>query len=433
MRGHEASDWYRRRAEEARELRDAYQALEVEARRLQQEAAEQEVKVRKELAEVYLPQLTAEALARTAKITGFSGFQRRDPLKAMAHELKVLQRRIAEILADETYQRRQWLVGPEGELTRGRQEAWELFEPWQQDAARYEDLPGFMELIFAGYDTPRFETSWFEPAYWRMWAAGDRICEELGVGDFGDDVLPEYGRVAGERDKWKVEVASWDARIDAVHALVREHDEAVARIPRLPEIYLQGCHEVLGAFLEHADAGLLDAWAQQEDPPDRAVRMGLRRLAGVKAKVEFFEELITQGIATAAESFELRARKYDRKVAKYRRPKHSSRRISHHEIDSKFEQKRPKYHERVDKLRKLMDRLHRYDHYERFDLDNEPELWWVEMTRKPPGSFTPRLRHWYAKNQGARPVHDDSLDLEGLAAAAAAEAASAEDDLGYLS
>lgn len=433
MLGHEASDWYRRRAEEARELVRKYRELEVEARKLQQEAAEQEVAVRKELAEVYLPQLTAEALARTAKITGFSGFQRRDPLKAMAQELKVLQRRVAEILASETYQRRQWLVGPEGELTRGRAEAWELFEPWQQDAARYEDLPGFMELIYVGYDTPRFETSWFEPAYWRQWATGDRICEELGVEDFGDDVLPEYGRVAGERDKWRLEVKRWDDQIDAVHALVQEHDEAVARIPRLPEIYLQGCHEVLGAFLEHADAGLLDAWAVQEDPPDRAVRMGLRRLAGVKAKVEFFEELITQGIASAAEGFEQRANKYDRKVAKYRRGKHFNRRLSEREIDHKFEAKRPKYHERVDKLRRLMDRLHRYESYERFDLDNEPELWWVEMTRKPPSSFTPRLRVWYSRHQGARPVHDDSLDLEGLAAAAAAEAAGAEDDLGYLS
>ena len=176
MKGHEASRWYQERAGEARELVAQYKELLLHTRVMRAKVTEEAAAARKVLAEAYLEDLSPESLARMSKLTGFNGFKRRSPTMAMEQEAKVLQRRIAEILADERYQRRQWLVGPEGELTRGRAEVWEMYEPWQRDALRYEDIIGFLELVDLKYDTPEFETRWYDPAYWRQWATGDRIC-----------------------------------------------------------------------------------------------------------------------------------------------------------------------------------------------------------------------------------------------------------------
>src|SRR5258705_12208210 len=52
---------------------------------------------KRELAAVYLPALTDEAFARAARLTGFQGFDRRDPRAALAHERKVLQATLAKI------------------------------------------------------------------------------------------------------------------------------------------------------------------------------------------------------------------------------------------------------------------------------------------------------------------------------------------------
>lgn len=433
MRGHEASKWYSERRQEAIALSADYRQLAVETRQRCASVREELKQARMSLAGAYLSDLSEDMIQRVQRITGFKGLSRRHPVRAMEREAKRLRARIAEIQRDEQYVRRQWLVGPQGELTQSRSEAQEMLEPWQKAAARFESLKGFMDLIESGYDTTEFQHDFWEASYWRRWAAGDRICEQLGMDDFGDDVLPEYRRVAVVRDKWTTEVQRWDDRISQVHSLVQEHDRGVARLPRLPEIYLEHSHTVIASFLEHADLSLLEQWSLNETPPDRAIQMGLRRVAGLTAKVQFIEALLEQGLVRAAGDFLQRAEKYGRKATKFARSKHTYSQISQRDIDHKFLAKQPRYHQRLHKLNKLVGLLESYDDYSRFELSNEPELWWLEMTRKRPTSLTPGLQRWYQRNAEARPNHDPSMSIEDAIAGAVAEAVSQDDDLGYLS
>ncbi len=428
----EAVRHYETLVHEARSLNDGFVRLHERTELAIREVQTQLEDALRALSVSYLPTMDATSLAEAERLTGFRGFSRRDPLKAMAREHKVLQQTVARIEADERYHRREFLVGPVGELTRARQEAQSLLEPWDVEWNRFQDLDGFQELLDVGYDTPAFSEKFWEPSYWKHWAAGDRICEALGMDDFGDDVLPAWQKVDAECARWQQELAKVDARIDEVHELVRQHDEALARIPRLPEIYLEHSQQVLAEHLAHADPSLLDTWLRQEDPEPRPVRLALRRVAGLSAKRDFLQELKTKGIHAQVEDLRKRLRKYNHKIVKYGRPKYVGRRLEDRDLDLKFQAKIEKLRARQDKVERLVDRLLAYDDYDRFDLDQDPELWWIEMTGKRPGSMTPTLRGWYERHPGAGPTHDPQVDAPVRAVAEAA-ADRELDALDYLS
>ncbi len=389
----------------------------------------EEESARATLAAAYLLELTPEALQRVEQLTGFRGFTRRDPLKAMAHEVEVLRKTIARIMGDERWQRRMYLVGPTGGLTAALAEAQSMLEPWEEECAKFEDLAGFLELYEVKYDTPAFGEFWYEPKYWKHWAAGDRICELLDKPDFGDDVLPAYEKVRVPREEWRGQVAAANAKIDEVHNLVQTRDAAEQRIPLLPDMYLAQCQHQLSAFFANADLGLLEEWIETAGG-DRGVQQVLRRCAGLKAKLDILQELRDRGISDQIAQFEGRAAKYARKATKFGRSKYHSRTFSSVDLDTKFREKLPKYESQPDKLTRQVARLMEYDDYGRFDLNNDPELWYVTFTKKRPSRFTPRLRSWYERNPDAAPEYDAD-DLGG----AVAEAAATFDrhDTGYLS
>ncbi|HJN72390.1 MAG TPA: hypothetical protein QGF58_00535 [Myxococcota bacterium] len=381
------------------------------------------------LAQAYLPALERQALQRAEKLTGFRGFTRRDPLQALAHQASVLQKTVARIEADERYQRRQFLVGPHGEFTTELEERTSLLEPWDKECERFESQPGFEELLETRYDTAEYGVSFFDARYWRLWAAGDRICNALEMDDFGDDVLPAYGKAAGERLKWLRQVKETQDEIDAVHDLVQRYDAALAMQPRLPETMLSTCWGALAEHLEHADAALLEQWLG--DPPDRALLIALRRMAGQGAKVEFLDEFAS-GLEAQATALQTRLAKYERKARKYSRGKYVGAHFDESNMDRKFGDKSKKMRSNLQKTQVLVDRMVRYDTYERFSLSNDPELWWYEFTRKRPPRHCPRLRSWYDRNPDRSPKVDVE-EREARAVAAATAAQAEEEDLGYIS
>lgn len=399
---------------------------------------EELAEARTALAVAYLPTLDHEALARAEKLSGFRGFSRRKPFDAMKHERRVLQSAIARIVGSETYRRREFLVGPNGELTRELAERQSMLDAWQVDCSRFEDLPGFLKLIELKYDTPEFSTSWFTASYWKHWAQGDAICVALDLADFGDDVLPAYELVREPRDAWKRQVAEVQEKIDAVHTMVQRHDQAVARIPRLPELYLEQAQKQLAEFLAHADPSLLNDWLA-EDGSDRAVLMVLRRVAGLKAKMEVLVEMRAQGVQAQIDALQARSAKHRRKVAKYRRPKHRYAKLSARDTDPKFAPKAKKMTKDLEKLESQIRRIERYDDYGQFDLEQDPELWYLAFTRKRPSKFSPRLRTWYTAHPEATPLFDPAFeddDDEPIDAATAVGLASGfidRHDAGYLS
>ena len=381
------------------------------------------------LARAYLPELSAPALQRAEQLSGYRGFSRRDPLSAMAHEAQVLGKTVLRIEADESYQRREYLVGPHGEYTRELAERQSMLDEWQRECDRFETLDGFDRLLEHKYDTPDFDLSWWQSSYWNLWAKGDAVCEALELDDFGDDVLPAYEKVRVPRDGWREQVAQTQAKIDAVHDLVRRHDEAQLRIPRLPELYLDQCNQVLAEFLDPADPGLLHDWAM-EDGGDRPILLALRRSAGLKAKLDALDDALA-GLEALAQDLATRASKYRRKAAKYRRPKRRNR-TQNDSADPKFVGKSDKIAAELQKLQRQLAKLDDFDDYDRLDLDQDPQLLWVSMTQKRPSKYLPSHRGWYTRNPHAKARlladEDDHAQAVGIAVSALDHS-----DGGYLS
>lgn len=434
--------YYKTRQQRAWECTEAYQDLQKQMQDWSQGYQEEVRAAHVALARAYLPELSRAALDRAERLTGFRGFRTHDPFKAMDHERAVLERAIARIRADQRYVQRDVLAGPEGTLRQELDQAREMLAPFDSECQRFESLDGFTELLMIGYDTPGFAGKWWQKDYWRHWALGDRICAELGMKDFGDDVLPAYAKAAEPRDFWRAEVARHEVQLSQVHALVEDHDQAVARLGNLPAIILEQAQGLLAEYLALADLQLLDEWLRQE-PEDRAIRMAMRNAAGLRAKKQFLAEL-AQGLSTVISSLNNRTRKYGRKATKFSRPKYAGHRYPDDWIQDGFDAKHAKLLQRRSKLIAMAERIRRYDRYGDFDLQNDHELWWMELVGKPPPRLMPELCRYYQRHPERTPRHDplDSYQQrEHEHAAAVAQAAQATqalmahelDDMGYLS
>lgn len=433
--GQEAAAHYGRNQAQALELIDGYEKLRNHIGQRRGQIREQLDAARLELARAYLTGLQPEAFERVKELTGFLGFERRDPRLAMEREKHVLEATIARVEADERYQQREMRVGADGTLTQKRIETVEMLQPWLDECQKFEQHEGFLELVQVGYDTPQFDGKWWHASYWKHWAAGDRICKALEMDDFGDDVLPAYRKAAEQRGFWQGELAGIDGQIGAIHDMVRQRDGAVARIPRLPEIYLDQCQQQLGEYLEEADLSLLEDWLRERAAGDHPILAALRKLAGLKAKDGFLAELVDSGLNDAIGQLRGRAQKYQRKVQKFLRPKNYSRRFGDRDLDNKFANKAAKYQQRQAKLRKMVDRIYVYDDYDRFSLANDPALWWMEITGRQPPRMMPNTWRWYQRHPNLAPNLDPVFDDDDNVAQGVAVAAAARDldEVGYLS
>lgn len=332
---------YQQNRAEADALLELYRNTRDALAKQQEQLKEQHEAALLALAQSYLPALEEGALNRAEMLTGFRGFSRRNPIAVVHKEQESRRKRVAAIVSDERYRRRQFLVGEHGELQTKLAEAQSMLEPWKHDCARFEDLPGFEELIEHGYDTPRFSASFLSAAYWRMWKQGDAVCEALGMDDFGDDVLPAYQELVAKRQQWRDVVSTIQGNIDAVHALVQEHDRCLAEIPTLPARILLLSQKALARHLEHADVALLEDWLGT--PPDRAIQQALRRAAGLAAKVGFLAEVVDKGLDSFIKDLKERSYKFTRKAQKYQRSKYWNMQFGSGYQDQKFGTKVPKY------------------------------------------------------------------------------------------
>ena len=380
-------DHYSRRRSQAAEALGWYRTLLAHCRSRLDVHAEAAGDAGVALATELMPALTPIAIERAERLTGFRGLTRADPLKAMARTRASLERTMREIEAEPDWIDREALAGPAGSLRLRRDSVAYELEPLQEECDRFEKLEGFKELVRVRYDSDAFDVGWWEPRYWRYWATGDRICEELDLDDFGDQVMPLYRRAARARDCKKEELDAVDGRIAAVHELVRRRDDAEARIPNLPAEFLAQCRRLLADHLEMADVPLLAEWLERDAPDDRASAMALRRFAGRCAKRDIYRELVEERLPPVVQELVDRERRYERKLAKFSRPKHRGQSFGQRDLDTKFSAKMGKHRRRVEQLRKMLDRVDDYDGYERFDPQNPRQLWWREFTgSRPPAA-----------------------------------------------
>ena len=434
--GSQVAEHYRWQANQLSELISGHRRLLDGLKQRDQELSDQLLAARRELASVYLKALDDANLERVAKLTGFQGFARRDPRLAREHERKVLQTSIAKIEEQDRYQRRDVLAGPEGTLTQELQQNQETLAPLQAECDRFESLADFGTLVAIGYDTPAFQDKWWHASYWKHWAAGDRICKQLGLNDFGDDVLPAYQKVAEPRDFMKAEVARLEKELTAIHELVREHDRLVDRLARLDEIYLGEAQDFLGEHLMNADAALLEEWAKGEPDLVRAVQIGVRKIAGLQAKRSIFVDMSQSGIPQMIGQLEQRQAKAYQKYNKFARPKHAYSTFSSDLVNDGFADKRRNMQAQLDKMDKRLDQLMANQNYAGFDLRNDPYLWWWYFMETPPPRYAPHYHDYYQRHTSFNVITDpDFADHEPDRSedVARAFAASELEQGGYLS
>lgn len=363
------------------------------------------------LAQAILPDLSDGSLEQAERLTGLRALRQRNPHAAMAKEAARLTARVQELEADERWQRREGLVGPHGVWTAELDEARGFLASWRAECARFEDLPEFRELVDTGYDTPEFSVRWWEPRYWRLWSAGDQVCAALGLADFGDDVLPAYQKAAEPRARWEGEVARIEAKVRGVHELVQEHDRTVWRRDNLPTIYLEEAWQVLAQHLQKADEGLLASWAAG----DRAVLVHLKRLSGLAAKREFLEEMARGWARPTLESLRGTQTKFRVKAAKLARPKKWGLDVP---VPTDLDQRLGAQAARRQKARDALARMRKFDSYDRFDLAQPPETWWLHFHGgRRPGVFTPSLRGWYDRRPDLVVIADVDTEADTLLAA----------------
>jgi hypothetical protein len=412
LQGTDIASHYRHQADTLGRMAARYRDL---AQTLDKEVAELDEKIRiarRELAAVYLDELTDAAFARTARLTGFKGFERRDPRAAIAHERKVLEHSIAQIESTESFARRQDLVGPVGTLTQELDNARTTLEPLDLECQRFETQLGFNELVDIGYDTPSFSEKWWQASYWKHWAAGDRICKALDLSDFGDDVLPAYKKVAEPRNFMRDEMKRIRAAIDAVHEQVKQRDQAQERLTNLEPIYLAEAQDYLGEHLQGADAALLEQWAAAAPDLVRSVQIGVRKLAGLTAKKQFLVDISQRGITEFVQQLGQKRQKAQAKANKFSRPKYAYASFNNNMIRNDFDQKAAALEQQRDKLDRRTKALIAAENYAGFDMRNDQELWWLYFMQSPPPRLAPGLFDYYQRRPNAEAITDpDYADM----------------------
>lgn len=393
MRAEDAASQLSILANELSEEIEALEKLRSEAATAIRDTLEALGKATLELAAVYLPALDEPSLMAAERRTGFRGFSRRSPLTAMAKERSRLEQTVASVEADPEWQRRAWLVGPQGSITAALKEAADLAETWERECQRFEVLDGFLELVQIGYDTPQFAERWWEGSYWRHWKLGDAICEALGLADFGDDVLPAYEKARAPREQWRAEVTRLEAERDRVLGKVQSRDSALSRLQHLGETYLKESQKLLAEHLGQADVALLEQWRGE----DRAVELLLRRLSGLNARRAYFQELKDGQLATLVHDLAERRRKMHGKIVKYLRPKSYGQQVS--TADLALRDKLPKIRERRMATAKINRKVAAFDDFERYSVPERPTVWWTVWVDSPPPAWTPDWRADVATQQ----------------------------------
>jgi hypothetical protein len=232
-----------------------------------------------------------------------------------------------------------------------------------------------------------------------------------------------------------------EGEIDAIHELTREHDRMVDRLTNLEQIYLDEARDYLAEHLEHADIGLLEQWIANEPSMQRAVQIGLRKIAGIAAKRRFVNEIRTQGVEPLIGQLGERRAKADTKRMKFARPKYANATLPDNAIMPAFDDKANGLAQQRDKISRRTQALVAADNYAGFDLRNDQELWWIYLMESPPPRLAPSLYDYYQRRPDVAPTTDPDYvdmgpmqgDVPGDAAARAFIASDLEQRSGYLS
>ena len=142
--------------------------------------------------------------------------------------------------------------------------------------------------------------------------------------------------------------------------------------------------------LANADVALLEQWAAGEPRIQRAVQMGVRKLAGLTRQAIVLGDMAKIGLPEMIGKLRSARSKAQQKAAKFVGPSTRTR-LSRHMADRPFGTKAAGLEQQVDKLEQRHRRLVAAQRYDGFDLRNDQQLWWLYLMNSPPPRYAPDL------------------------------------------
>jgi hypothetical protein len=362
-----------------REHRDKIAALE----RVRANALE-------ELTVSLLPELSPQYLAGVQAATGYGQFAVDDPIERMHARQQQLGAEVQAIEANETYIRRDALIGAvTGALTLRLAAIEEDMATLRPGLEQYERDPRLIRLIHSGYDTEAYHMPWWHLQYYRDWKWGDVYTEQFQQHRF-NDVREAYLRLAESRRLLEQDRARVQAEMHAVQELIDRRQHALDALTNLEADTLAQCRKQLQEHLAFIDRAELAQRAA--NAPARTSL--LKRLHGIEKKIAYLNEMTQHHIALETGLLASAMQKLQRKIDRFQRPKHRHARIPTTEANAWLRDPTPRISAWRQRYTRNYDHIYGFEAYDAYTYGRDL-LWWDLMTDgRIDGDFIPEVHAW---------------------------------------
>jgi hypothetical protein len=355
-------------------------------------------KALRELVEMILPALRREHIAAVFPLTGFRGFEVKDPLALREERRRDLTARLAAIEADPRFINQDRLINPDsGELTLKCEEVLREKQQLDQNLDSFTRHEGFTELAASGYGTPAYAKRWWDLSYYADWKRGDELEELLSppaVPGLEQKIIPfaehaeRYRRVKRAADNCNIAYQSAKDALEAVRGLGETHKSLAESLTTVAHDVLQEAQNDLSAHLAYLDREDL-ARRCAGNPLLLAV---IKRLHGLEKKVEYLKELQGHYLEEERGLLNRQIEKLNKKIVKFTRPKNSYAQIPATDANAWLTDPRPKLNERRQRYRQAYNRVYNFQNYDSYQYGANL-LWWdLILEGILNGDFVPEVR-----------------------------------------
>ncbi len=380
----------KRRLEVARELEELARE-EARWRQRRTQAHADAVAARDDLAAAIVPDFTPASFQRAAQLTGFRKLVDEDPIAKREAERKGFREWMVKIEAEPRFRDRVKLRDPRvGQLTRKIAELEDFRAPFAEVLAKCAH-PRIQRLIDVWYGTEKYDVPVWRLSYYADWKAGDEILEKWPDGTTFEDVRQQWLEASST-------VAGYDERLATLRAEVKAGEELEQRwvaakesLATLDARSLKGARDLVGQHVEQTGVATIAAMLAA----DPHVELLAKKCDGLTHRVKYLDELAEKQLFVLKRDLEDEARKLDRDVVKYSRPKKAWERFPGDKFERRFFGRDERFRKRYDRYRSGHESVWGYQDWHRPSLV-EDFLWWDLMTDgRIDGDFIPEVEEWH--------------------------------------
>lgn len=368
-----------------------------------------------ELSAALLPALSAEALARAVRLSGYSPLVQDSPIARLQAEQRTLVARNAAIEADPRHRDRVLLRAPRvGTLTRA------LAEVLEQRAIYQRTLEGcahprMARLIEVGYGGATYQVAWWRVGYYADWKAGDEVLARFPDKKTFAEVRADYLEARRADEEYAERQRALEAEIAAGEALEAEHARNARALETAPERALAGARTALGEHVRQTPITAIGPRLEQ----DADVALLAKRWSGLEAKATYLDQLSAEQVQKPASEIAEALRKLQADVVKMSRPKKAGMRFAADKFERRFQSRAPRFAKQRERYVRTYETIYVYEDYHHCHLASD-WLWWDHMTHgRVGGEFIPEVRDFRGSHPGYQyqPAFDDSAAAAAIAGA----------------